>query len=146
MDLASALYIRQLLKITSYSFLSHNFVSTQATKETEVPRFFPMATDITDIIYQAGDIIRLRTNNSNDDRNPIQVKVQRQTRPWTLTCVMKVSIEAPSGCSQNPSKDSDAFLKMFDRRGAQQLRQDHEIDAWTENIEDAFLTGLCSGE
>ena len=112
-----------------------------------------MATEVTepaniaDIIYQAGDTIRLRTNNSNDDRNPnLQVKVRRQTRPWTLSCVMMVSIEAPSGCLQSLDKGTDAFLKMFDRRGAQQLRQDHEIDAWTEDIEQAFVTGLGSGK
>ncbi|KAJ4007665.1 hypothetical protein NW752_010333 [Fusarium irregulare] len=105
------------------------------------------ATDIIDIIYQPGDIIHLRANNSDGDRNPtLQVKVQQQTRPWTLSCVMMVSIEAPSDCSQNPNKDSDAFLKMFDRRGAQQLRQAHEIDAWTEDIEQTFVTGLGSGE
>ncbi|KAJ4128920.1 hypothetical protein NW768_007444 [Fusarium equiseti] len=99
------------------------------------------ASDVAEIIYPTGSIVHLWTKSNNNENMELQVRIKRQMRPWTLSCGMMVSIEAPSDYLH-----VDAFLKMFDRRGAQQLRQDNGIDAWTEDIEQAFVTGLGSGE
>ncbi|KAH7174859.1 uncharacterized protein B0J16DRAFT_349288 [Fusarium flagelliforme] len=98
------------------------------------------ASDIAETIYAAGHIIQLRINFNDDQNTNLQVKIRRQTRPWTLSCGMVVSIEGRS------ETGDDVFLKMFDRRGAQQIRQDNGIDAWNETIEHDFVRDLKLGK
>jgi len=101
------------------------------------------ASDVAEILYPTGHVMCLTTNSTDNENNDLRVKVKRQTRPWTLSCGMVITIEGPSS---RPETGDQAFLKMFDRRGAQQIRQDNGIDAWNEEIEQEFVKGLSIGK
>ncbi|CAG7556345.1 unnamed protein product [Fusarium equiseti] len=101
------------------------------------------ASDVAEIVYPTGHVIYLTTNSTDNGNADLQVKVKRQTRPWTLSCSMVITIEGPSS---RPETGDETFLKMFDRRGAQQIRQDNGIDAWDGDIEQDFVRDLSSGK
>jgi serine/threonine protein kinase len=98
-----------------------------------------------DHMYLPGEILGL---NADDLRikyqrpKPIQVKIKRQQRPWTLSC--GAVVEIISG-PLDKAEGNEHFLKMFDRRGAEQLREEWGVDAWSDDIEKAFMNSVESG-
>lgn len=102
--------------------------------------------------YTTDSIIKLKASaidTSNREQSALHVKVKQQQRPWTLSCGMVVGIpDNVEGKAKIESlgPEDEAFLKMFDRRYAEQIRQDNHIDTWSEDIELEFLTGLISGK
>ncbi|RFN54346.1 hypothetical protein FIE12Z_1472 [Fusarium flagelliforme] len=101
------------------------------------------ASDVAKILYTTGHVIYLITSSTDNENTDLQVKVKRQTRPWTLSCGMVITVEGPSS---RPDTGDEAFFKIFDRRGAQQIRQDNGIDAWNEDIEQDFVRDMSSGK
>ncbi|KAM0283674.1 hypothetical protein ACHAO9_009602 [Fusarium lateritium] len=102
-----------------------------------------------DSVYAVGNILELNLNvdaNSDSEATTIQVKVKKQQRPWTLSCGMMVEIQQAPKSLPGLSVGDEVFLKMFDRRFAQQLREDHKIDQWCEKFEREFTSGLASGK
>ncbi|KAF5634184.1 hypothetical protein F52700_5904 [Fusarium sp. NRRL 52700] len=102
-----------------------------------------------DLDYPVGKIMHLKISTSNQEQTELHVKIKQQKRPWTLSCGMIVELkdtadsETTCETQRNPS---EAFLKMFDRRFAEQIRQDNGIDTWSLDIEQEFLTALTSGK
>ncbi|KAF9772125.1 hypothetical protein IL306_010183 [Fusarium sp. DS 682] len=82
-------------------------------------------------------------------QSTLQAKIKQQKRPWTLSCGMVVYIQERSdglGNFDDLNTGNETFLKMFDRRFAEQIRKDNGIDTWSEDIEQEFLRGLSSGK
>lgn len=110
------------------------------------------------IPYPVGQILCLKAAlniSTLGDRSELRVRVKRQNRPWTLPCGMVVeNLEDVSdsddgrGLRQDQGLENghDAFLKLFDRRYAQQLRDDNGIGEWSNVIEQEFLGGVRSGK
>ncbi|KAH8663736.1 hypothetical protein BGZ61DRAFT_462559 [Ilyonectria robusta] len=108
--------------------------------------------------YPVGQILRLKAalnNSTPGDYSELLVRVKRQNRPWTLSCGMVVeNLEDVSDSDddrglqqgQGLGNDREAFLKIFDRRYAQQLRDDNGIEEWSNLIEQEFLDGIRSGK
>jgi serine/threonine protein kinase len=69
----------------------------------------------------------------------IRVQVRQLHSPRTLSCPMIVDILDEG---QSPKK---AFLKLYDRRFADQLREDFGIDPWTKDVEEAYVRSVQSG-
>ena len=101
------------------------------------------ASGVAGIIYPTGHLIRLAIHSIDHKNTKLQVEIKRKTSPWTLSCSMVVTIE---GSFSRLETGHEAFLKMFDRRGAQQIRQDNGIDVWSEDVEQDFGRGLSSGK
>ncbi|KAH6974455.1 hypothetical protein BKA56DRAFT_645561 [Ilyonectria sp. MPI-CAGE-AT-0026] len=89
------------------------------------------------------------------DRSDLRVQVKRQNRPWTLSCGMVVeNLEDVSDPNddrglrqgQGLGNGHEAFLKLFDSRYAQQLRNDNGIEEWSNLIEQEFLDGVRFGK
>ncbi|KAF5019283.1 hypothetical protein F66182_8715 [Fusarium sp. NRRL 66182] len=100
------------------------------------------------LVYPIGKIIHLKMSTPNQKQATLHVKIKQQKQPWTLSCGMVVELK-DAGDSESISatlrNQSEAFLKMFDRRFAEQIRQDNGIDAWSGDMEQEFLTALTSG-
>ena len=50
-----------------------------------------------------------------------------------------------AGCNQE-IQPTTAFLKLFDRRFADQLRDDEGIDRWEKDMEESYIEFVQSGE
>lgn len=99
--------------------------------------------------YPIGKIIHLKISVSNKEQTELHVKIKEQKRPWTLSCGMIVEFQDTADSqiiSETLRNQSEAFLKMFDRRFAEQIRQDNGIDTWSADIEQEFLTALTTGK
>ncbi|KAF5611152.1 uncharacterized protein FTJAE_14225 [Fusarium tjaetaba] len=99
--------------------------------------------------YRIGKAIHLKICTSNQKQTELHVEIKQQKRPWTLSCGMSVELQDASDSetiSETLRNQSEAFLKMFDRRFAEQIRQDNGIDTWSADIEQKFLTALASGK
>ncbi|KAH7318658.1 hypothetical protein B0I35DRAFT_409512 [Stachybotrys elegans] len=104
-----------------------------------------------DFMYATGKILKLKAglDAANNQQAIVQVRVEQQMKPWTLSCGMVVEIEENPCASEPPErlgKGNRAFLKMFDRRFAEQHRQDNGVDTWSEDVESEFLASLRSGK
>ncbi|KAH6867726.1 hypothetical protein B0T10DRAFT_502161 [Thelonectria olida] len=103
-------------------------------------------------IYPIGKVLQLNAspnNTANKLQTSLQVKVKQRKQPWTLSCGMVVEIEENSDGSEpieGLRKSDEAFLKIFDRRFAEQHRQDNGVDTWSEDVENEFLASLRSGK
>ena len=94
--------------------------------------------------YDVGDILTLnilpeRVSASQE----LQVRVRQLQLPRTLSCGMVVDIL--DGCSQG-IQPTTAFLKLFDRRFADQLRDDNTIEPWEKDMEESYIEFVQSGE
>ncbi|KAM0217589.1 hypothetical protein ACHAQD_007332 [Fusarium lateritium] len=101
-----------------------------------------------DSVYAVGNILELNLNvdaNSDSEATTIQVKVKKQQRPWTLSCGMMVEIQRAPENLPSLSAGDEVFLKMFDRRFAEEIREQNKIDPWCKEIEHEFARGLASG-
>lgn len=105
----------------------------------------PQTSNVPDIIYPVGKILDLKIASPRYPAHWMsvrQVKINHQQLPWTLSCGMVVeAVPAPLGEAQHNVQ----FLKLFDRRGAEQLREENGLDSWTETVDLALLEGLKSG-
>ncbi|KAG9494727.1 hypothetical protein J7337_013866 [Fusarium musae] len=102
-----------------------------------------------DLDYPIGKIIHLKISTSNQEQTELHVKIKEQKRPWTLSCGMIVEFQDTADSqtiSETLRNQSEAFLKMFDQRFAEQIRQDNGIDTWSADIEQEFLGALTSGK
>lgn len=70
----------------------------------------------------------------------VQIRIEKPYQPWTLSCVMEVSI---LDSRANPTK---AALKLYDWRYAAQLRKDNKIEPWTDEHEKAYIDFVRSGQ
>lgn len=97
--------------------------------------------------YEVSQVLTLNiVPNPLSSSSELRVRVSQLHEPWTLSCGMIVEI-LESDCQdiQSPSTSATtAFLKLFDRRYASQLRQDNGIIPWTKGIEDAYLEFIQS--
>ncbi|KAK0636372.1 hypothetical protein B0T17DRAFT_613113 [Bombardia bombarda] len=66
----------------------------------------------------------------------------REIHTRTLSCTMVVDILDDG---EPPTASSTAFLKLFDRRFADQLRRDNGIELWTKDMEQAYIWSVESG-
>ena len=66
----------------------------------------------------------------------LRVQVRQLQKPQTLSCAMVVDIL--DGCSQE-IQSRTAFLKLFGRYFADQLRDDNEIDPWEKHMEESYI-------
>lgn len=80
-------------------------------------------------------IPRPRENSST----AIHVRI-RKLHTRTLSCTMAVDIE--DGGQLLPSH---AFLKLYDRRFADQLRRDFKAKEWTREVEEAYIQSVGNG-
>ncbi|KAL4722201.1 hypothetical protein ACLX1H_010978 [Fusarium chlamydosporum] len=103
-------------------------------------------------IYATGKILHL---NANHDTIPspgqiaIYAEIRQRISPSPLSCGMVVKVKKLQDNAEVPDdlrKAGEIFLKMFDRRAAQQIRQDNGVDAWTEDMEHDFAKDLASGK
>jgi hypothetical protein len=106
----------------------------------------PESPSAADLLYPAGKVLHLEAianGTSNHQQKTIQVRIKQQIRPWTLSCatVVEQISDSPAETEGNVQ-----FLKMFDRRGAEQHRKDHKVEAWSDNIENEFVKSLQTGE
>jgi hypothetical protein len=69
----------------------------------------------------------------------IRVQARQLHSPRTLSCPIIVDILDEG---QSPKT---AFLKLFDRRFADQLREDYGIGPWTKDTEEAYIRSIQSG-
>ncbi|KAK7428880.1 hypothetical protein QQZ08_004650 [Neonectria magnoliae] len=105
-----------------------------------------------DFVYPIDKVLQLKAsinNTADNQQTPLQVKVKQRIKPWTLSCGMVVEIEENPDASEPPEglrNGDEAFLKMFDRRFAEQHRQDNVVDIWSEDVENEFLASLRSGK
>ncbi|KAF5695720.1 hypothetical protein FMUND_15829 [Fusarium mundagurra] len=105
--------------------------------------------NIPNLVYPIGKIIHLKISTSSQEQTALHVKIKQQTRPWTLSCGMIVELKDTGDSEtifETLRNQSEAFLKMFDRRFAEQIRQDNGIDTWSGDMEQEFLTALASGK
>lgn len=70
----------------------------------------------------------------------VQVRIEKLYQPWTLSCVVEVSILHPR------TNSAKAVLKLYDWRYAAQLRKDNKIDPWTNEHEKAYISFVRSGQ
>jgi len=73
----------------------------------------------------------------------LQVRVRRFQKPRTLSCCMVVDILAGAHHDLLPTT---AFLKLFDRRFAEQHRYDNRIKPWTKDTEQNYIKSVQNGE
>jgi hypothetical protein len=100
-------------------------------------------------VYAIGSIIQLKVTpdaTSGNEATTLQVKVKKQQRPWTLSCCMIVEIQQAPENIPGLSTGDEVFLKMFDRRFAEQIREDNGIEPWSEAFEQDFAKDLASGK
>ncbi|KAF4976071.1 hypothetical protein FZEAL_7218 [Fusarium zealandicum] len=93
--------------------------------------------------YTLDQVLTLRVRPEHSSKLPPTIQVQvRQLHTRTLSCTMVVD---PVGEVQSPNVENTVFLKLFDRRFAEQLRQDNGIEKWTRAMEEAYLDAVKSG-
>jgi hypothetical protein len=136
------------------TIIFHSYNTTTKFNSSLNPHSTKMATSGTDKpteddpIYAIGSILQLKVSldaTSGKEATTLQVKVKKQQRPWTLSCAMVVEIQqAPENLSALSTGD-EVFLKMFDRRFAEQIREDYGIEPWCEDFEQDFSRELASG-
>ncbi|CAO2649274.1 Nn.00g066590.m01.CDS01 [Neocucurbitaria sp. VM-36] len=90
--------------------------------------------------YQVGEVICLETLGKWAIGKDVQVRIEKLYSPWTLSCVMEVSILNPQ------TNTTKAVLKLYDWRHAAQLRKDNKIDSWTSEHETAYINFIHSGQ
>ena len=71
------------------------------------------------------------------------MRVRQLQVPRTLSCGMVVDI---LDGDKHEIQSTTAFLKLFDRRFADQLRDDNAIDPWERDIEEDYIEFVQSGE
>lgn len=106
---------------------------------SDVPRCSPFEE------YRVDQILTLnvRPEHDHDHVFPRVIHARiREIHTRTLSCTMVVDILDDS---QPPTASSTAFLKLFDRRFADQLRRDNGIELWTKDTEQADIRSVESG-
>ena len=95
--------------------------------------------------YEEYDVGHTLTLNILPEQTSLKLRVQvRQLqKPRTLSCGMVVDIL--DGCDQGGIQPTTAFLKLFDRRFADQLREREGIDPWTKDMEESYIKFVQSG-
>ena len=95
-------------------------------------------------MYEEGQILELRAQGS-----PLLIKARivKLSTPWTLSAVMLVDIlQQPSDSSSGIEMPERVFLKLYDRRHAEQFRQEWRIDQATPDVERQLLQFSRSGK
>lgn len=93
--------------------------------------------------YDVGQILTLNVlPEQTSPSSELRVRVRQLQKPRTLSCAMVVDIL--DGCNQE-IQPATAFLKLFDRRFADQLRRDNGIDPWTKSMEESYITFVHGG-
>lgn len=93
--------------------------------------------------YATSQVLTLNVlpNHGHASASVMHVRI-RQLHTRTLSFTMVVDILD----KQRPQTASGmAFLKLFDRRFAEQLRRDNGIEPWTKSIEQAYIDSVESG-
>jgi serine/threonine protein kinase len=94
-------------------------------------------------MYEEGQVLELRAQGSPV---PIKIRIVKLVTPWTLSAVMLVDVLQQSSdisCIEMPER---AFLKIYDRRCAEQFRQEWRIDQATPDVERQLLEFSRSGK
>lgn len=97
-------------------------------------------------MYEEGQILELRAQRSP---LPIKARIVKLLTPWTLSAVMLVDIlEQPSDSSDISGIEMPerVLLKLYDRRYAEQFRQEWRIDQATPDVERQLLEFSRSGK
>ncbi|KAK1762400.1 hypothetical protein QBC33DRAFT_623724 [Phialemonium atrogriseum] len=93
--------------------------------------------------YDVGQILTLNVlPEQTSPSSELRVRVRQLQKPRTLSCAMVVDIL--DGCNQE-IQPATAFLKLFDRRFADQLRRDNGIDPWTKSMEESYIKFVHGG-
>ncbi|KAF0636544.1 hypothetical protein FPSE5266_08061 [Fusarium pseudograminearum] len=101
---------------------------------------------MTDVLYPVGKILTLDANlnpASSDQQTTIQLRIIRQQLPYTLS---SGSVVEEVSDLLDKTEGNIYFLKMFDRRSAEQLREDSWVEPWSEDLENNFTEGIKSGK
>ncbi|KAH9974590.1 hypothetical protein BGW80DRAFT_1301467 [Lactifluus volemus] len=92
--------------------------------------------------YRVDQVLTLNVLAEHDhtfSSSQIRVKARQLHSPRTLSCPIIVDILDEG---QSPKT---AFLKLYDRRFSDQLREDFGIGPWTTDIEEAYIRFVQSG-
>ncbi|CAH0019533.1 unnamed protein product [Clonostachys rhizophaga] len=96
--------------------------------------------------YPLGQTIRV--DCSNPEQSNLELLVTRHTEAWTSSCGMVVEMINRLSQEDQPStvgKSEEAFLKLFDRRHAHDLRSNNCIGLWGQHRERALIEGVSNG-
>ena len=86
--------------------------------------------------YAVGQILTLNILANSTMRVRI-----RQLHTRTLSCTMMVDVLN----EMHPEKESAAFLKLFDRRFSDGLREEWGIEPWTKDTEEEYVESVENG-
>jgi hypothetical protein len=91
--------------------------------------------------YNVGQLLTLHLMPPDAaPRSEIRVRIEKlHTR--TLSCTMSVSM----GDDGQRLESKTSFIKLFDRRFSEQLREDNGIDKWSEDLETSYIQSIRSG-
>ncbi|MBE3049151.1 hypothetical protein IMZ48_42965, partial [Candidatus Bathyarchaeota archaeon] len=90
--------------------------------------------------YEEGQVLNLRAGPQG---TPITVRIHKCNTPWTLSATMIVDVLEADAELSLPKR---AFLKLHDRRFAEQHRDDKDVDPWTPEVERDLIEFSRSGE
>jgi hypothetical protein len=105
----------------------------------------PATSNVADILYPVGKILTLDARldaASNHQLRTIQVKIKRQQLPYTFSS--GAVVEEVSDFLDK-SEGNQFFLKMCDRRAAEELRDEYGVPPWSDDIENVYVNGVQSG-
>lgn len=91
----------------------------------------------------SGQILILNVEAEHDACPKVIHAETRQLCTRTLLCTLTVDISDQNQPQSSPT--TTAFLKLFDRCFAEQLRRDNGIDPWTGEMEQAYIQSVESG-
>ena len=98
--------------------------------------------------YTVGQTLPLtRLSNKSDLSSPtIRVRI-RELKTWSMSCTMVVDIETDTEADTDGSgpATTTGFLKLYDRRFANGLREEQGVGTWTPAIEDAYVESIRTG-
>ncbi|GKU07626.1 unnamed protein product [Fusarium langsethiae] len=102
----------------------------------------PVTSKVADLVYPVGKILTFNASihtTSSCQQKTIQVKINRQQLSYT--CSSGSVVEEVSDFLDKP-EGNNQFLKMFDRRAAEDLRDEWGAPPWSENIEKEYNATL----
>lgn len=92
--------------------------------------------------YQVGKVLTLSVipeHGEQSSASTIQARIRHLQNPRTLSCCMIVDLLG-EGYLDNP-----VFLKLYDRRFSDHLREDQGIDPWTRDTEKEYINTVRTG-
>ncbi|KAF7545129.1 hypothetical protein G7046_g9629 [Stylonectria norvegica] len=89
--------------------------------------------------YRPGQTLTLETGSGS----VLQVRIINLHLPWTMSVVMQVEI--PPSPHDLPNSPQIAFLKLYDRRFANQLRRQFGLGPWSPALEARLVAFSRSG-